>query len=75
MHPTAWLTPVFLRMRGVKGDDAKAQELQQTLEEKLKGYEIILSRQKYLAGDVSLSQQIFSVMLFLTKLQTGSDAC
>lgn len=42
-----------LRMRGVKGDDARAEEYSNTLEEKLKGYEAILSKQKYLAGNVS----------------------
>ncbi|KAI5121728.1 hypothetical protein M0805_009021 [Coniferiporia weirii] len=42
---------IFKPMRGVKGDDDRTAEQVKTLEEKLKVYEIILSKQKYLAGD------------------------
>lgn len=38
--------------RGVKTDEARAAELAATLESKLEGYERILSKQRYLAGDV-----------------------
>ena len=37
----------------MKGSEERAAECAATLEEKLKGYERILSKQKYLAGDVS----------------------
>ena len=40
-------------MTGLTGDDARAAENKTTLEAKLKAYEAILSKQKYLAGDVS----------------------
>ncbi|KAI5121726.1 hypothetical protein M0805_009019 [Coniferiporia weirii] len=42
---------IFNQMFGVKGDDDRAAEQVKTLEEKLKVYEIILGKQKYLAGD------------------------
>ncbi|KAI5121725.1 hypothetical protein M0805_009018 [Coniferiporia weirii] len=42
---------IFKPMRGAKGDDDRAAEQVKALEEKLKVYEIILSKQKYLAGD------------------------
>ncbi|KAI5121724.1 hypothetical protein M0805_009017 [Coniferiporia weirii] len=42
---------IFNPMFGVKGDDDRAAKQGKTLEEKLKVYEIILSKQKYLAGD------------------------
>ncbi|KAH8109081.1 glutathione S-transferase [Phellopilus nigrolimitatus] len=42
---------VFKPMRGVQGDDARAAELTKALEEKLKAYEVILGKQKYLAGN------------------------
>ena len=38
---------------GISTDEAKAAEHQSTLEEKLKVYDVILSKQKYVAGDVS----------------------
>ena len=38
---------------GISTDEAKAAEHQATLEEKLKVYDVILSKQKYVAGDVS----------------------
>lgn len=43
---------IVLRMRGGQVDEMRAEELERTLEAKLQGYEIILSRQKYLAGNV-----------------------
>ncbi|KAI5117693.1 hypothetical protein M0805_007762 [Coniferiporia weirii] len=42
---------IFKPMDGEKGDDDRAAEQVKVLEEKLKVYEIILSKQKYLAGD------------------------
>lgn len=45
------LEKIFKPKRGVKTDEARAAELAATLESKLEGYERILSKQKYLAGD------------------------
>ncbi|KAI5123006.1 hypothetical protein M0805_007628 [Coniferiporia weirii] len=45
------LEKVFKPMKGVKGNDERAAEHAKTLEEKLKVYEVILGKQKYLAGD------------------------
>ncbi|THH04270.1 hypothetical protein EW145_g5645 [Phellinidium pouzarii] len=42
---------VFKPMGGLKGSDERAAEYAQTLEAKLKVYEVILGKQKYLAGD------------------------
>ena len=42
---------------GIPTDEAKAAEHQATLEEKLKVYDVILSKQKYVAGDVSYQFQ------------------
>ncbi|KAI5122250.1 hypothetical protein M0805_007115 [Coniferiporia weirii] len=42
---------IFKPMKGLKGSDERAEEYSKTLEEKLKVYEVILSKQKYLAGD------------------------
>jgi glutathione S-transferase len=42
---------VFAPMLGKQTDEARVAELANTLEAKLSGYEAILSKQKYLAGD------------------------
>lgn len=42
-------------MKGMTSDKAKFEEYIATLRTKLDGYERILSKQKYLAGDVSLT--------------------
>jgi glutathione S-transferase len=42
---------VFIPRRGGKPDEAKVEELEKTLAAKLEGYERILSKSKYLAGD------------------------
>jgi glutathione S-transferase len=42
---------VFAPMMGGKTDEARVTELTKSLEGKLEGYERILSRTKYLAGD------------------------
>jgi glutathione S-transferase len=42
---------VFVPRRGGTTDEARVAELAKTLEGKLAGYEAILSKQKYLAGD------------------------
>jgi glutathione S-transferase len=42
---------VFIPARGGKTDEVRVGELATTLEGKLAGYEKILSKQKYLAGD------------------------
>jgi len=42
---------VFKPLRGLKGDDAVAAAHLETLSKKLDGYERILSKHKYLAGD------------------------
>lgn len=47
-----------ISMRGLQTNEQLAADLQATLEAKLKGYEIILSKQKYLAGDVSTNHYI-----------------
>lgn len=39
---------------GSTGDEARAAEHKSTLEEKLKVYDVILSKQRFLAGEVSL---------------------
>ena len=41
-----------LRLRGLKTDEARVTEEIEKLDEKLDGYERILSKQKYIAGDV-----------------------
>lgn len=41
------------RMRGGATDDKIVESFTATLEAKLDAYEVILSKQKYLAGDVS----------------------
>lgn len=38
---------------GAQPDEARVADLKQKLEGKIEGYERILSKQKYLAGDVS----------------------
>ena len=40
-------------MKGLKTDEARFNEYIDTLSKKLDGYERILSKQKYLAGNVS----------------------
>jgi glutathione S-transferase len=42
---------VFHPMRGLKSDESKVTEATTTLAAKLEGYERILSKQKYIAGD------------------------
>ena len=42
-------------MLGKATDEARVAEEVEKLEEKLAGYERILSKQKYVAGDVSLN--------------------
>lgn len=44
-------------MRGGQVDEMRAEELERTFEAKLQGYELILSRQKYLAGNVGPKNQ------------------
>ena len=39
-------------MRGGKTDEKRVKELAETLNMKMEGYERILSKQKYLAGNV-----------------------
>lgn len=41
-------------MKGGKTDEKRVKELAETLQQKMEGYERILSKQKYLAGNVSL---------------------
>lgn len=53
-------------MRGLTGDDARAAENKTTLEAKLKAYDVILSKQKYLAGDVSTSCSRLYISLTMT---------
>lgn len=48
---------IVLRMRGGQVDEVRAEELERTFEAKLQGYELILSRQKYLAGNVGPKNQ------------------
>jgi glutathione S-transferase len=45
------------RYLGKETDEARAQEYITKINEKLDGYEAILSKQKYLAGDVSAASQ------------------
>jgi len=40
---------------GLPSDDGVTAKLLESLDGKLNGYEAILSKQKYLAGDVSIS--------------------
>ena len=42
-------------LKGLQGSEERAAEYASILGEKLKGYERILSKQKYLAGDVRLN--------------------
>lgn len=65
-------------MRGLQEDPARTAELLKTLEAKLKGYEAILSKQKYLAGDVCAQCPKFprkQEMLIMHHQYTGSDPC
>ena len=48
-------------MRGLAADEAKCDEYEKTLNAKMAGYEVILSKTKYLAGDVSAKLFLFSV--------------
>lgn len=48
-----------LRYRGLKTDDARLAEHLKTLEAKLDVYDVILSKQKYVAGDVSTLYLLF----------------
>jgi len=43
---------VFKQFRGLAANEERVKELVPQLEAKLDGYEAILSKQKYLAGDV-----------------------
>jgi glutathione S-transferase len=45
---------VFKQYRGLTGNEALVQDLIPQLELKLDAYEVILGKQKYLAGDVRL---------------------
>ena len=46
---------VFKQYRGLATDEERVKDLVPQLEAKLDGYETILSKQKYLAGDVRFS--------------------
>jgi hypothetical protein len=46
---------VIFRYRGLETDEARVKEHTEKFGMKLDGYEAILSKQKYLAGDVSPS--------------------
>jgi hypothetical protein len=46
---------VIFRFRGLEADEARVKEHTEKFGMKLDGYEAILSKQKYLAGDVSPS--------------------
>ena len=54
------------RWRGLKGNDERAAENATALEQKLQVYERILSKQKYLAGDVSFPRRRKSCIMRLT---------
>ena len=43
---------VFKQYRGLAADEERAKELISELESKLDAYEVILSKQNYLAGDL-----------------------
>ena len=46
---------IFKPFMGLPSDDGVTAKLLESLDGKLNGYEAILSKQKYLAGDVSIS--------------------
>ncbi|THH12679.1 hypothetical protein EW146_g7471 [Bondarzewia mesenterica] len=54
---------IFKPARGVKGSDERAAELAATLEDRLQGYERILSKQKYLAGDCPTARCVKQITL------------
>ena len=61
-----WLL-CYSRYQGLEADEARAATLYESLVSKLKVYEQILGKQKYLAGDVSIlyySCDLISLILF-----------
>jgi len=50
---------VFKPMRGLTADEAKCEYYEKTLNEKIVGYEAILSKTKYLAGDNLTAADLF----------------
>ncbi|KAL0947927.1 hypothetical protein HGRIS_010558 [Hohenbuehelia grisea] len=50
---------VFKPMRGAQTDDARVEVLKETIKAKLQGYEKILSKQKYVAGDTLTLVDLF----------------
>ncbi|TRM70260.1 thioredoxin-like protein [Schizophyllum amplum] len=52
---------VFKPMKGLKGSDELASTLLDTLGKKLEGYEVILGKQKYLAGDEITLADLFHI--------------
>ena len=58
MTDKLFLLLAHIRIRGIKGDEARAAENKATLSARLQAYELILSKQKYLAGDVRLAPQL-----------------
>ncbi|KLO20037.1 glutathione S-transferase-like protein [Schizopora paradoxa] len=50
---------VFKPMRGMAADEAKCEEYEKTLTAKMEGYEAILSKTKYLAGDSLTAADLF----------------
>jgi glutathione S-transferase len=51
-------------MFGQQTDDARVAENESSLKEKLKGYERILSKQKYLAGDVRDVSPLYPLYIY-----------
>ncbi len=49
-------------MRGLTADEAKCEYYEKTLNEKIVGYEAILSKTKYLAGDVRSHESFFCLI-------------
>lgn len=53
MTPCRALLTLTYRQKGIATNEANVEYLAATLQAKLDGYEAILSKQKYVAGDVS----------------------
>ncbi|GJE89924.1 glutathione S-transferase [Phanerochaete sordida] len=66
---------VFIPMRGGATNEAHVQYLAQTLATRLAGYEAILTKQKYLAGDVSQAALATLACLLNVRRRSPSRTC
>ena len=65
---------MFKQFRGLTANEERVKELVPQLEAKLDGYEVILSKQKYLAGDVRFFSRFPSVSRSRSSCRTDGAA-